>query len=77
NIYYTAPHSPDGGAAILIHNSIQHKSIPLQSTVDSIALEIQSVKKFNIIATYIPPNKKFNQIDLHSILSPENSPNLI
>ena len=66
-----------GGAAILIHNSIQHQQILLNGDLDATAVQLQSTIKFTTISIYIPPHFTFNTINLEQTISSINTPSII
>ena len=62
------------GCGLLIHKSIPHKVLNIQSNISTVAIEINLVIKFIIFSIYIPPDQQIASNDLNNLINNINSP---
>ena len=57
-----------GGASIMIHSTVPHRKIDLNTNLQAIAIKASLNKSITICSIYIPPNKRISQNDLENLL---------
>ena len=57
-----------GGASIMIHSTVPHRKIDLNTNLQAIAIKASLNKSITIYSIYIPPNKRISQNDLENLL---------
>ena len=57
-----------GGASIIIHKSLQHSPIPLDTPLQAVALSVLLNRKISVCSLYLPPNLDFDLHDLQSLV---------
>ena len=55
-----------GGASIVIHKSLQHSPIPLDTSLQAVALSVLLNRKISVCSLYLPPSLEFDLHDLQS-----------
>jgi len=56
------------GAALLIHNSISQRQIPITQDFEATGVSVDTKLKLNITSAYISPTKSFNRSNLENVL---------
>ena len=57
-----------GGASIMIHSTVPHCKIDLNTNLQAIAIKASLNKSITICSIYIPPNKRMSQNDLENVV---------
>ena len=57
-----------GGASIMIHSTVPHRKIDLNTNLQAIAIKASLNKSITICSICIPPNKRISQNDLENLL---------
>ena len=57
-----------GGASLMIHSTVPHRKIDLNTNLQAIAIKASLNKSITICSIYIPPNKRISQNDLEHLL---------
>ena len=57
-----------GGASIIIHKSLQHSPIPLDTPLQAVALSVLLNRKISVCSLYLPPSLDFDLHDLQSLV---------
>ena len=71
NVFNSPPPTGEhahGGASIIIHNSLQHSPIPLDTPLQAVALSVLLNRKISVCSLYIPPSLDFDLHDLQSLV---------
>ena len=55
-------------ASIMIHSTVPHRKIDLNTNLQAIAIKASLNKSITICSIYIPPNKRISQNDLENLL---------
>jgi exonuclease III len=66
-----------GGVAVLIHPSIPHDPVPLQTTLQAVAVRVLSPTPFTIINVYFPPHNPPSTQDLQTLITQCPAPLLL
>ena len=53
-----------GGVAIIVHKSVQHSNIPLNTDLQAIAIRACFDSEITICSLYLPPHLKFTDSDI-------------
>ena len=72
NFYHSAPppgHHPKGGAAIIIHKSLQHSQIHLRTHLQAVAVRFVKNKQVTICSVYLPPDLQYTVDDLQNLIN--------
>ena len=80
NIFPSAPPAGDrahGGAAIIVHKSLQYSPLPVVTDLQAVALAVVSDKQIMICSIYLPPRAAFINADIQSLLDQLSSPFLL
>ena len=62
------------GVSLLVHKSVPHNFIQINSNIAAVGVQIELKIKFTVISIYIPPEQSFSRNDLDSILKDINTP---
>ena len=57
-----------GGASIMIHSTVPHRKIDVNTNLQAIAIKASLNKSITMCSIYIPPNKRISQTDLENLL---------
>ena len=57
-----------GGIAILVSNNFPHNPIPLNTTLQALAVQIHIRQLITVCTIYLPPNDNFHQHDLNNLI---------
>ena len=57
------------GVAMVLHSASQYTRIPLQTTLEAVAITIHSGKKISICSIYLSPNSNITKDELRSVIS--------
>ena len=71
NVFNSPPPTGEcahGGASIIIHNSLQHSPIPLDTPLQAVALSVLLNRKISVCSLYLPPSLDFGLHDLQSLV---------
>ena len=65
------------GTALLIHKSIPYKRININTTLEAVAVSIQSTRRYTICCLYMSPNRNIRKEDIMEIIEQLPKPFLI
>ena len=71
NVFNSPPPAGErahGGASIIIHKSLQHSPIPLDTPLQAVALSVLLNRKISVCSLYLPPSLHFDLHDLQSLV---------
>mgnify|MGYP001553615755 CR=1 FL=1 len=74
---YSADDRPIGGAAILVENSVSHRRIVLNTTLQAVAVRVSLIRTITICSIYLPPRYNFTYDELANLIRQIPSPFLI
>ena len=80
NIFSSASLAGDcvhGGAAIIVHKSLQYSPLPVVTDLQAVALTVVLDKQITICSIYLPPHAAFTNADIQSLLDQLPSPFLL
>ena len=80
NIFSSAPPAGDrahGGAAIIVHKSLQYSPLPVVTNLQAVAVTVVLDKQITICSVYLPPRAAFTNADIQSLLDQLPSPFLL
>ena len=80
DIYNSIPPVGDhahGGSAIIIHKSLQHSPVFLNTTLQAVAVNVVMEHEMTICSIYLPPDLTFSTNDIQNIIDQLPSPFLI
>ena len=70
-------HRAHGGVAIIINKSVHHSSIPLNTTLQAVAVRVCFEKEITICSLYLPPRSGFSLNDIQALFRQLPSPVLL
>ena len=78
-MYQSSPINPHpvGGSAIIIHKSIQHSVLVLNTTLQAVAASITMDKTITVCSLYLPPELRFDGNDLQELINQLPTPFLL
>ena len=66
-----------GGAAIIIHKSLQHTLVSLNTRLQAVAVKTYTNKAVTVCSLYLPPREDFSELDILNLLNQLPPPFLI
>ena len=80
NIFNSPPPLGDrahGGAAIIVSKSLQHSIIPLNTSLQAVALSVVLDRRITVCSVYLPPNLDFNIVNMQLLINQLPAPFLL
>ena len=71
NLFSSAPPAGDrahGGAAIIVHKSLQYSPLPIVTDLQAVALTVILDKQITICSIYLPPRAAFTNAEIQFLL---------
>ena len=66
-----------GGAAVIVNKSLQHSLIPLNTSLQAVAVSVLLDRKITICSLYLPPSLNFNFNDVQNLINELPAPFLL
>ena len=66
-----------GGAAIIVKKSVQHTSVPLQTPLQAVAVNIISSKRLTVCSLYLPPDINYSFEDVKDLINQLPTPYML